>query len=340
MGESLLEVNLQVNVFYRPKLGLNVISVIVPTKNNEDTIEWLLDSLGKQVYRDFEVIVVDSSRDRTPEIAARYPFVKLVRVPPTGLNFARNAGVRAARGEIVVFTDGDCRTPPDWLAEIAAFFQSHPEAAAVGGSVLTARELKGKLIADYYNEAVWPMMPIYKAESEVTAENFHRVRIPTGNNLAFRKNTLAHLLFDEGIKGGYDEVELLWRFCSANYRVYASPLIEVEHFHTKSLRKMLKRAFSYGKGHYMFYKRHRQAPLARYGMLGALILYFYYAAAIALAWLNVWQPLILVPLAYAVVASVYLSKGRKGRSFVYPFLDFIFYTFMAGGIVYEWMKRG
>ncbi|MEM1509298.1 MAG: glycosyltransferase [Thermofilaceae archaeon] len=317
-----------------------MISVVIPTKDNEDTIEWLLDSLSKQVYRDFEVIVVDSSRDRTPEIATRYPFVKLIRVPPTGLNFARNAGIHAARGEIVTFTDGDCRTPPDWLAKIADFFQSHPEAAAVGGSVFTARELKGRLVADYYNEAIWPMMPIYRAEVKVTSKNFHRVRIPTGNNLAFRKSVLAFFLFDEGIKSGYDEVELLWRLCSTNYKVYATPFIEVEHFHTKSLKKMLKRAFNYGKGHYMFYKRHKQAPLARYGMLGALALYSYYVATTALAWFNVWQPLVLVPLVYIVIVSMYLVKGRKDRSFIYPVLDFIFYTVMAGGIIYGWVKRG
>lgn len=317
-----------------------MISVVVPTKDNEATIGWLLDSLGEQVYRDFEVIVVDSSRDRTPEIAARYPFVKLIRVPPVGLNVARNAGARAARGEVVAFTDGDCRVPPDWLARIAGFFQSHPEAAAVGGSVLTAGELRGKLVADYYNEALWPMMPIYRAEVEVTAGNFHRVRVPTGNNLAFRRSALERFPFDEGIKGGYDEVELLWRLCSAGYRVYASPSIKVEHFHTESLRRMLRRAFNYGRGHYRFYRRHRLAPLARYGVLAALALYSYYAAALALAWLGVWQPLTLVPLAYAVLASAYLARGRGRRSLAYPLLDFAFYTVMAGGIIREWVGRG
>lgn len=312
-----------------------LITVVVPTKNNEGTIAELLDSLANQSFRDFEVVLADSSSDRTPEIAARYSFVRVVRVPPVGLNAARNAGVREARGEIVAFTDGDCRARPDWLQRIAEFFESHPEAAAVGGSVLTARELSGRLVADYYNEALWPMMPIYRSTLEITARSFHRVRVPNGNNLAFRRGVLLQNPFDEGVRGGYDEVELLWRLCSSGYRVYAEPSIAVEHFHTSSLRKLLRRGFSYGRGHYLFYRRHPRAPLARYGFWAALALCCYYALSALLAALGAWQPLALVPAAYASLAAAYLARGRGLRSLAYPLLDIAFYSAMAAGALYE-----
>jgi len=310
-----------------------VISVVVPTRNNEGTIGALLDSLARQTVRDFEVLVVDSSSDRTPEIASRYPFVRVIRVPPLGINVARNAGVREARGDIVAFTDGDCRVPPDWLERILEFFRRRPDAAAVGGSVLTARELRGSALAMYYNEALWPMMTVYRREVEVTRGNFHRVRVPNGNNMAFRREVLLRNPFDEGIRGGYDEVELLWRLCCSGYRVYATPSIEVEHFHGGGLRGILRRGFSYGRGHALFFLRHPRAPLALYGVLGALALHSYYAAALLLALLGRAGALALVPLAYATLAALYLAGGRGRRSLLYPLLDLLFYTAMAAGVL-------
>jgi glycosyltransferase involved in cell wall biosynthesis len=311
------------------------ITVVVPTKDNESTIAELMESLARQSYRSFEVVVVDSSRDRTPEIASRYSFARVVKVPPVGLNVARNTGVREARGEVVAFTDGDCRASHDWLQRVAEFFTSHPDAAAVGGSVLTAREEAGKIVADYYNEALWPMMPVYRDVVEISACNFHRVRVPNGNNLAFRREVLLRNPFDEGLKGGYDEVELLWRLCASGFKVYAAPEIRVEHFHTSSLRRMLKRGFSYGRGHYLFYRKHPRAPLARYGLWGALALWCYYALLPPLALFGLWQPLALLPAAYAALAAAYLAKGKRTRSPAYPLLDILFYSAMAAGALYE-----
>jgi len=315
--------------------GRPFITVVVPTKDNESTIGELMESLARQSYRDFEVVVVDSSRDRTPEIASRYSFARVVKVPPVGLNVARNAGVKEARGVVVAFTDGDCRASPDWLQRVAEFFASHPDAAAAGGSVLTAREQAGRLVADYYNEALWPMMPVYRDLVEIDARNFHRVRVPNGNNLAFKRNALLRNPFDEGLKGGYDEVELLWRLCASGFKVYAVPEIRVEHFHSSSLRRMLKRGFSYGRGHYLFYRRHPRAPLARYGFWGALALWCYYAVLPLLTLLDLWQPLALVPATYISLVAAYLARGRGLRSLAYPFLDILFYSAMAAGALYE-----
>lgn len=313
---------------------------MVPTRNNEDTIGELLESLAKQSLAAFEVIVVDSSSDRTPEIALRYPFVRVVRVPPTGINVARNAGVKEARGEIVAFIDGDCRAPRDWLESIARFFEGKTTAVAVGGSVLTAEELRGSTVAMYYNEALWPMMTVYEREVEITAGNFHKVRVPNGNNMAFRRGALLANPFDESIKGGYDEVELLWRLCASGCKVYATPSIKVEHFHTGSLRRMLKRAFSYGRGHYLFFAKHSRAPLALYGVLGSIALYAYYAAAAVLAATGYWHLLLPTLLAYPALATAYLANGRGVRSLIYPSLDILFYTTMAAGMLLELIKTG
>jgi len=300
----------------------------------------LLESLKQQEYRDFEVIVVDSSEDRTPEIASEYSFVKVVKAPPRGANLARNIGVKLARGDIIAFTDGDCRVPRDWLKRIAEFFEKHKDTVAVGGSVCTARELKGSLVAEYYNEALWPMMPIYTSEIKITRGNFHKVRVPNSNNLAFRKKVFDEgFLFDEKFRGGYEETELLWRLCLKNYDIRISPLIKVEHYHTKSLKKLLKRAFNYGKGHCLFYFKHRNCPLALYGTLSAIALYAYFAAALATLVAGYWYLAALLPIAYIVLSALYLKNTRKLSSIAYPLIDFVFYTTMAAGILTELLRK-
>jgi glycosyltransferase involved in cell wall biosynthesis len=97
------------------------VSVIVPVRNRRDLVLRLLDALDAQRYRDFEVIVVDDgSTDGTPdEVRARAAAganIQLLHSGGVGAVGARRAGVTAASGEILAFTDSDCVPDPDWLA--------------------------------------------------------------------------------------------------------------------------------------------------------------------------------------------------------------------------------
>lgn len=97
-----------------------MISVIIPTLNEEETIGACLASIAAQsIPREtYEIIVVDGgSTDRTCEIAA--PFAdRVVPQERKGIGGARGDGANAARGEVLVFTDADTRHPSDWLAQI------------------------------------------------------------------------------------------------------------------------------------------------------------------------------------------------------------------------------
>ena len=89
---------------------------MVASYNGARTLQSCLESLQRLNYPDYEVILVDDgSTDRTPEIAKLFPQVRHLRQTNQGLSAARNAGIRAAGGEIVAFTDDDCRADEDWL---------------------------------------------------------------------------------------------------------------------------------------------------------------------------------------------------------------------------------
>jgi glycosyltransferase involved in cell wall biosynthesis len=99
-----------------------VVSVIIPARNEEVSLGTCLESLVAQVGVDFEIIVVDdNSTDRTPEIAASFPKVKVIAAAPPpsdwiGKNNAVATAARQARGQWLLFTDADTVHLPGSLA--------------------------------------------------------------------------------------------------------------------------------------------------------------------------------------------------------------------------------
>lgn len=94
-----------------------MISVIIPTLNEEKCLPLLLDSLRNQTFQNFEIIISDgNSKDRTRELAAKYG-CKIVQ--KEGLpGKARNYGAEVAKYNIFLFLDADVVLPLDFL-EIA-----------------------------------------------------------------------------------------------------------------------------------------------------------------------------------------------------------------------------
>ncbi|MCJ7702653.1 MAG: glycosyltransferase family 2 protein, partial [Anaerolineales bacterium] len=102
-----------------------MISVIVPAKDAAETLEDCLSSLQSQqdVGQDYEIILVDDgSNDRTAEIAQCFG-VPVIRPEYQGRSVARNVGAKAARGDILAFTDADCAPAADWLHHLVEPFK-------------------------------------------------------------------------------------------------------------------------------------------------------------------------------------------------------------------------
>src|SRR6266487_3117784 len=98
------------------------LSVIIPARNEEASLGSCLESLVSQSGVEFEIIVVnDHSTDRTREIAAPFPNVRVIEAGPlppawTGKNNAVATGAHAARGQWLLFTDADTVHLPGSLA--------------------------------------------------------------------------------------------------------------------------------------------------------------------------------------------------------------------------------
>ena len=110
------------------------VSVIIPCYNQGRFLGEAIESVLRQTYSPFEIVVVDDgSTDHTSVVAAGYRQVRLIRQTNQGLAAARNAGLRESRGGYLVFLDADDLLLPDALRIGVDCLQAHPQCAFVSG---------------------------------------------------------------------------------------------------------------------------------------------------------------------------------------------------------------
>src|SRR4029079_17879853 len=115
--------------------ALPSVSFVVPVLNGEATIGDMLKALTSQSPkpRELEIIVVDNgSTDRTREIVSGYPSVMLLSESIKGPSAARNAGLRAAKNDIILHCDADTLPTRSWIASLASCFLDEDAHLAAG----------------------------------------------------------------------------------------------------------------------------------------------------------------------------------------------------------------
>jgi glycosyltransferase involved in cell wall biosynthesis len=113
------------------------VSVIIPLLDDPARLETCLSALARQSFsRPFEVVVVDNgSADDPARLVGGFGFARLLREPRRSSYAARNRGVRAARGQVLAFTDSDCIPAEDWLERGHARVMALDEPAFVAGRI-------------------------------------------------------------------------------------------------------------------------------------------------------------------------------------------------------------
>jgi len=171
--------------------GGSMLSIIIPTLNEEAHIMALLASLKPQLVRGDEVIVVDShSKDRTADVAKGHG-AKVILRPKKGVGLARTEGAKEASNDILVFLDADATVSSDFTARIRRHF-SDGNVKAVGGLDLYHSDSK-----------LWKLA--YDTFSVGILQSNHIIHLATGkfwipaNNCAMRKDLFFSV-------GGYRSV--------------------------------------------------------------------------------------------------------------------------------------
>lgn len=110
-----------------------LVSIIVPSKDEEQYISKCIDSLLSQTYPEKEIIVInDGSTDSTWKILKRYgEKIKVIEKKGVGPSRARNEAIENASGSFIAFTDADCIAEKDWIEQLIGSFDK--DTYAVGG---------------------------------------------------------------------------------------------------------------------------------------------------------------------------------------------------------------
>jgi glycosyltransferase involved in cell wall biosynthesis len=226
--------------------GWPKVSVIIASHNAQSTLEDCLQSLMQLKYPNFEVIVVDDgSTDATAAIARRFPF-RLISIPKGGLSVARNVGLRAATGEIVAYTDSDCRVDPHWLSYLVVPFMNSDVVGAGGPNLVPPDD---PWMAHCVARS--PGGPMHVLLTDTIAEH-----IP-GCNMAFRKWALEEI---DGfnplyVKAG-DDVDVCWRLQARGYQLGFSHSALVWHHHRSRVRAYWRQQVGYGEGEAFLKRKH------------------------------------------------------------------------------------
>jgi glycosyltransferase involved in cell wall biosynthesis len=108
------------------------VSVVIPVFNRERFVGAAIDTVRAQSYDPVEILVVDDgSTDASAEVAERHGATRVLRLPHAGVSAARNAGIEAARGELIAFLDSDDLWTTDRLALQVEHLIDDPEAGFV-----------------------------------------------------------------------------------------------------------------------------------------------------------------------------------------------------------------
>ena len=326
------------------------VTIVVPVRNGEQTIQQLLESLQKLDYdrNKIDVVVVDgSSTDKTREIVKKYP-VKLVIETRKGLNLARNIGIKSSNGEIVAFTDSDCVVPTNWITKIVENFKD-PKVSCVGGSAIA---LNSDFVSQYADNSIVRLMPIFTKREELdNVKPFFRH--PAGCNMAFRRKVAEKVgYFDEKIKYGFDEVEFADRICRAGYKMVLDPEVSVWHKHRSTLVDFFKQNFQYGKGSGLVFKQKKLKDsvskwsfLAMIGFISWLVIVgsFTFLTFTSSSSIFLWILFGFTGLPLIILALVYAGRAIRNKKFVrvitYPFIDLFRTLSFCFGQMYQVLKK-
>jgi GT2 family glycosyltransferase len=213
------------------------VSVVVPTRERPEPLRRCLAALEKQTVP-VEVVVVEDGEGRGPA-------------------WARNEGVRRARGEVVCFTDDDCAPLPGWAEALAAPILAG-EADATGGPVSMG---EGATPADRAWEAIVGHLQRRAGTPGTASPGF----VVTAG-LAARRSLLDRLPFDESFPAAAGE-DRDWgeRAMRQGVALRYVPRASVVHGHGMSVRVFLRQQYRYGQGA----ARYRSArPERRHGSIG------------------------------------------------------------------------
>ena len=214
------------------------ISVVIPTYRRPKELARCLDALKKQKVPTYEVLVVVRDTDtETWTFLQTFNLellpMRTVTVNVSGVVAAMNAGMDAACGEIIAFTDDDAAPHTDWLERIEAHFLSDSNIGGVGGRDWVYH---GTQLEEGEREVVGQVQWFGRVigEHHLGVGEAREVDVLKGVNMSFRRTAMAGMHFDRRMRGNgaapHFELAFSLALKRAGWKLIYDPKIAVDHF--------------------------------------------------------------------------------------------------------------
>ena len=244
------------------------VSIIIPVKNFERTLDKTFQYLMNVEYpRDrMEIIFADGdSTDGTVPLIKRYQkeysFIKLVEIPNCpSPGYARNKALDNAKGEFLLFTDGDCAPCKGWIYEILKHFQRDERIGVVGGEIHTLRVEKDNLIEAWCEHFRFNMVaPRYGFIEEGYLPNLsdtyptqiagHRAYFFVTANVTYRRKAVDETNARFWTNPTGEDIDFCYQVQRGGWKLYFAPKAKVDHMHRANQKQLLKVWTTYGAAH-------------------------------------------------------------------------------------------
>lgn len=223
------------------------ISVIIITRNRANFLDRCLNSIVNQTVSPGEVVVVDNdSIDHTRSVIAKYKNllpIRSIREAQTGTPYARNAGVKVVKGDIIAFLDDDCTANANWVSSIKEFFAQFPTAVGVIGNTSVANGKSVPALVEFSYNRRWVLTHI---ENPKTICKIRSGVVIDTKNAAFRLEFIKQFLFSTLAPFGevsQEDAEIGFRMFQKNQNIFYNPSIKGSHVYSSTLSRLLWRNF-------------------------------------------------------------------------------------------------
>ena len=203
---------------------METVSIIVPCYNAEKTLERCVKSVLAQTYPHFELILIDNeSTDESPRIiealARTDSRIRAFFCPNRGVSFARNFGLRAAKGDYIEFLDADDEMAPDMLEKLLAALEK------TGADLAVCNYYGNPMFLSNLPDRVFDLTD--KNDLLTYTRDAFGFLVPW--NKLYRKATVEGIFFDETVAFTEDELFSLAVFQKASRAVTLSD--RLYHYH-------------------------------------------------------------------------------------------------------------
>lgn len=258
-------------------------SIVIPTRNRDEDLKELLQSILRQTILPIEVIVVDDSdnsktRKLIEQSHANFLSRKITLKYERGgeerrsISLARNIGAAESIGELVFFIDDDVILHKDYIEKILEVYKEYPDAVGVQGMNIN---LKGfSVLANAVNKVLF--LPYFEKDTcRVRAAGMTfplpltkviRSQWLSGTNSSYKREILKDFKWDENLKGYSlcEDMDISYRILKRHpSSMYTTPYAKIFHKESPVARIENKNLIYMGVAYptYFFFKNIKQTPL-------------------------------------------------------------------------------